>query len=134
MGNSAAASAKSIGWTQYNRVADGLGKFYTVFYVLYDTGCRDRFTDLFHGLFELQTVFCFFDGLGSSPYQTHVVFTQEACFFELHGKIQSCLASQGRQYAVRFFFQDQLFYDFYGQRLDVNTVCNIFIGHDRCRV
>ena len=29
---------------------------------------------------------------------------------------------------------DELLYHFYGQRLDVNAVCDIFIGHDGCRV
>ena len=38
MGDSAAASAEGVCRTQYYRVSDDLGKFYTVFYVFYDTG------------------------------------------------------------------------------------------------
>ena len=75
MGDSAATSAEGVCRTQYYRVSDDLGKFYTVFYVFYDTGCCDRLTDLFHGLFEFQAVFCFFDGLGSGSDQTYVILT-----------------------------------------------------------
>ena len=41
------------------------------------------------------------------------MFLKESCFFQLHCKVQSGLASKGRKYAVRFFFKDQLFYNFY---------------------
>ena len=42
MRDSAAASAKCVGRTQYDRITDGVGELDTVFHIVYDQGSRYR--------------------------------------------------------------------------------------------
>ena len=128
------ASAEGICRTKNNRISDLICKRDTIFYIFNDQRSCNRLTDLFHGIFKFQTVFCFLDGFRRCTDQSHIMFLKESCFFQLHCKVQSGLASKGRKYAVRFFFKDQLFYNFYRKWFDINAVCNIFVCHDRCRV
>jgi len=132
--DTAAASAKCVCRTENNRISDGLCKLHTIFYGCNDLGCCNRLADLFHGIFELLTVLSLTDGSCCGTDQSYVVFFQEAFLLKLHGKVQSCLATQCRKYTVRFFFEDQLLYDLNSQRLDVNSVCDVFICHDGSRI
>ena len=132
--DSAAASAECISRTKYNRITDGVGKVHTGLHGFNDERSCNRFSDFFHRLFKFETVFRFFDGLRSCSDQAHIVLFQKSCLLKLHGKVQSCLASQCRKHAVRLFFDNQLFYDLYGQRLNINSVCNVFIGHNGRRI
>ena len=134
VGNTAAASAKSISRTENNRVSDGLCKGNTILNCCNHLGSCNRLADFFHGILKFLTVLRLFDRFCSSTDQAHIVFLEKAFFFQLHCKVQTSLTSQCRKHAVRFFFQDQLLYHLYSQRLNVHTVSNIFICHDGCRV
>ena len=132
--DTAAASAKCVCRTENNRISDGLCKFHTIFYGCNDLGCCNRLADLFHGIFEFLTVLSFTDGCCCGTDKAYIVLFQEAFLLKLHGKVQSCLAAQCRKYTVRFLFEDQLLYDLNSQRLDVNSVCDVFICHDGSRI
>ena len=132
--DSAAASAKCVCRTKYNRITDGVSKVYTGLYRFYNERSCDWLSDFFHRLFKFQTVFGFFDGLRGCSDQAHIVLLQKSSLLKLHGKVQSCLSSQCWKHAVRLFFDNQLFYNLYGQRLNINSVCNVFIGHNGRRI
>ena len=134
MRDTAAASAKCICRTENNRITDSLSKRNTVFYSCYDLGCCNRLADLFHCILKFLTVLSFTDRSCCGTDETYIVLFQEALFLKLHGKVQTCLSAQCRKYTVRFLFEDQLLYDFNSQRLDVNSVCDVFICHDGSRI
>ena len=134
MGDAAAASAERISRTEHHRVADLIGKCQTVVHIFHDQGSRHRLSDLLHGGLELQTVLGLFDRFGCGSDQAHAVFFQESSLFELHGKVQARLAAQGREHAVRLLLQDELLYHLNSQRLDIDTVRDVFIRHDGRRV
>ena len=132
--DTAATSAKCVCRTENNRISDSLGKLNTVFYSCNDLGCCNRLADLFHGVLEFLTVLSFTDRCCCSTDKAYIMLFQEALLLKLHGKVQSCLAAQCRKYAVRFLFNDELLYDLNSQRLNVNSVCNVFICHDGSRI
>ena len=134
VGNTAAASAKGVSRTENDRITDGSGKCDTIFYGCYDLGSCDRLANLFHGVLEFLTVLCLLDGLCSGTDQAHIVFLEEPFFFQFHCKVQTGLSSKSRKNAVRFLLEDELFYNFYSKRLDVNFVRDIFVCHNGCRV
>ena len=134
MGNTAAASSQRIRRTEHYRVADLICECKTVLHIFHDKGCSHRLADLLHGRLELQAVFRLLDRLGCSSDETHAVCLQKSGFFQLHGKVQSCLSSQCREHAVRLLLQDELLYHLNSQRLDIDTVRDVFIRHDGRRV
>ena len=132
--DSTAASTKRIRRTKHYRITDLIGKCDTILQILNNQRRSYRLADLLHGCLEFQTVLCFFDGLGSRTDQFYTSLLEESSLIQLHCQIQSCLSSKSRQHAVRLFFQDQLFNHIYCQWFNINTVCNVFIRHDRSRV
>ena len=48
---------QGISGTQYDRIADGIGEFHTVFHIFNDPGCCTGLTDALHQVFELLTSF-----------------------------------------------------------------------------
>ena len=132
--DTAAASAQSVSRTKYNRIADLIGEFNTGLHIMYHQRCRYRLTDFFHRILEFLTVLCFLDRLRGGSDQADIVLTQESAFFQFHRQVQSRLSSQSRKYAVRLFLDDQLLHNLYGQRLNVNTVCDILVRHNGRRI
>ena len=87
LGNTAAASAQGVCRTKHDRVTDLVCDAKAVLYVLYDVRRSHRLANLLHGLFEHLTVFGLFDGQGRGTDEADVVLFQEACLFQLHGKV-----------------------------------------------
>ena len=129
-----ATSTKCVSRTENDRISYLFSKSHTIFYCCYDFRSSNRLTDFFHGVFEFLTVFSLLDRLCCGTDQAHIMFFEKTFFFQFHCKVQTCLATQCRQYAVRFFFKDQLFYNLYSKRLNINFICNVFVCHDRSRV
>ena len=111
MGDSTAASAKSIGRTQYYRITDGLCEGNTILHTLNNLGCRTGLSDLFHGILEFLTVLRLLDGSCCSSEELYPMGSKEPAFCKLHTKIQSGLSAKRRQDAVRFFFFNDLLED-----------------------
>ena len=134
VGNSTAASAKGVSRTKNNRIANGIGKCKTILHRGNNLGSCNRLADFLHSIFKFLTILSLLDSLGCSTDQSYIMLFQEAFLIQLHGKVQTCLATQSRKNAVWLLFQDQLLYHFYSKRLDVNAVCNVFICHDCSRI
>ena len=134
MGNTAAASTKGISRTKYNRITDGIGKCKSILYCCNNLRCCNRLTNFFHGIFKFLTVLSLLNGLSCSSDQSYIMLLQETLFIQLHSQIQACLSAKSRKYTVRFLLQDQLLYNLYSKRFNINTVSNVFICHNGCRV
>ena len=103
VGNTAARAAQGVGRTEHHRITDPCSDLKSCLYVLYDVRWSHRLADFFHGFLKHLTVLSLFDGQGCSSDQAHIMFFKETCILKLHGKIQSCLAAQGRKNTVRLF-------------------------------
>ena len=98
------AAAQCVGRTQHDRITDRICEFDTVIHGLYDERSCYRLTDLFHCILKFLTILCFLDRLSGRSDQTHAVLCEKSALRELHTKVQTCLSTECRQDAVRFFF------------------------------
>ena len=74
MGNAAAASSKRISRTQYDRIANRIGKAYAVFYIMNHQRSRAWLSDFLHSGLKFQTVFRFPYGLRRSTDEGYALF------------------------------------------------------------
>ena len=130
MCNTAAGAAQRVGRTQNNREADLFCEFYTVFHVLNDIGGCDRLADLLHGFLEHLAVLCLFNGQSRCSEELYAVSFQKSGFCKLHAKVQSGLSAQCREDGVRLLLLNNLLQDLGGQRLNVDLIRNVLIGHN----
>ena len=73
MCDTSAGTAQCISRTKNYRVTDLCCYLQTMFYIFYNVRRCNRLTDLFHGLLEHLTVFCFFNGKSSGTDEAHIV-------------------------------------------------------------
>ena len=97
-------------------------------------GLRQVEPDLEHGVFELEAVFAFFDGLRIGADHAHAVLGQRAGIPQRHGAIQRRLSAEGWEQCIRLFDHDDLFHHLGVDRLDVSPVSELRIGHDGGRI
>ena len=133
-GDSSAGTTQRVGGTQDNRVADLLRESNAVLHVMDDKGSRYRLADFFHRILEGLPVLGLFYSQSCRSDQAHVLLLQEPSFFQLHGKIQTCLSAQCGKNAVRLLLPDQLLHHLYRQGFNINPVRDILIRHDGRRV
>ena len=74
------------------------------------------------------------DGFQRRAQQPDVVFVQNARVREVDGKVEPRLATEGGQQSIRTLALDDALDDGYRQRLDVDGVGHVEVGHDRGRV
>ena len=89
-------------------------------------------TNLFHRLSEQVSVFCRSDCLATRSDHFYVVFVQHSRFKEFDRQVESCLTSESWQNRIwPLTFDDRCkhvsFEWFY-----VGSVCEFWVGHDRC--
>ena len=88
-----------------------------------------------HGIFKFLTVLCFLDGLSSSTDQSYIMLFQGNPFSSSSmARFRPAWPPRVGRTLSGFSFQDKLLYHFYCKRLNINTVCNIFICHNGCRI
>ena len=120
--------------TDNQGISDFLREFHGGFHIIDDKRRNDRLADGFHRILEHLTVFRFVDGFRIRAQQDDIVRFQETFLRQLHGQCQACLATECGKQPVRFFFNDDPFQDFQGQRLDINRVRHLVVGHDGRRI
>ena len=134
VGDAAAGTAKGKGRTDDDRIADFVGEFDGRRDVFKDIAFRNRLVDIFHGFLEECPVFGFFDSRQMRPEELDVIFFQDTGVSQFDSHIQADLAAKGSQQAVRPFFFNDFRHVVEGNRFDIDTVGNVFVGHDRRRV
>ena len=87
MGNAAAASSKRISRTQYDRIANRIGKAYAVFYIMNHQRSRAWLSDFFHRIFKCLAILRFENRLGRRSNQLYAMLFQKAGLCQLHAKI-----------------------------------------------
>ena len=95
---------------------------------------RLRLADVVEKVAEILPILGFADGFQGGAEETDVVPFQDAGVSQGYGQVQPGLAAQSRQDALRLFPLDNALDDLYGQRLDINPVGNVAVGHNSGRV
>ena len=87
-----------------------------------------------HQVFEMLAVFRLLDGFQRRTEQFDAVFFQHALLRQPRRQVQAGLPAQRGQQAVRALFGDDLGEKFHRQRLDVDFIGHIGVGHDGGRI
>ena len=132
--NTAASTTQSISRSDDKWEANFISKFLSCTNCLNDCTFRNRLIDFLHCFFEKFAVFCPFDTFNLSAKKLDIVFCQNTFFIKVHSKVQSNLSAQRSQERIRTFFSDNTFQKFAIQRFNINTVSNINICHNCCRI
>ncbi len=78
MCDTTAGTAQCISRTQYNRIADLIGKIHTVLNVFYEKRWCTRLTDAFHQVFKFLSAFCVTDRFCGCTEKCHTVAFKKA--------------------------------------------------------
>ena len=123
-----AASAKNVGRTNHNRIADSVSSFQCFFHIDSHACFRHRNLQLLHHFTELVTVFCKVDGFRSGSKNIDTVFLQVCC------QIQRSLSTELCNNANRLFFFINCKDIFQSQRLEIQLVGSVVVCGYRLRV
>ena len=130
VGDAAAGAAQGVGGTDDDGVVDLVGEGHGGVHRLHHVGDDAGLTDGLHGVLEALAVLRLADGLGGGPQQADGVLVQIALLVEAHGQIQAGLSAQSGQDGVRLLFFDDLGHRGDVQRLDIDVVRDVLVGHD----
>ena len=130
VGDASAGAAQGVGGPDDDWVADALGEGDGVLNALHHQGGDAGLADGLHAVLKALAVLRLADGLGGGAQQPDAVLLQHAAFMEGHGQVQAGLAAQSGQDGVGPLHLDDLGDRVDVQRLDVDVVGNVLIGHD----
>ena len=134
IGNAAAGSAHRIGRTHDDRIADLIGKGNRRCNIFNNGAFRNRLIQLLHGFLEKLTILCLFYSRKRGSQKFYLIFFKNSLLGKLYRQIQSCLAAQCCQQSVRTLLGNDIFQKLHRKRLDINTIRDMRIRHDRCRI
>ena len=95
-----------------------------------DVGGNAGLPDLLHRFLEEFAVLRPVDGGDVGSEEPHARRFQEALFFELHRQGQTCLSAQSRKQSVGLLAQDDALDRGNGQRLEIDLVRQMLVGHN----
>ena len=128
--DAAAGAAQGEGGPDDEREADFLGKCLGVRERRDDLRRDDRLANGEHRFLEELAVLRLVDGLGLGAQEPDVVLFKDAILRQLHRQRQTRLAAERTEEAVRLFLLDDAFQDRDRERLDINPVGHVIVGHD----
>ena len=106
----------------------------SLFNGLDDFAGQYRLADVGQQLPEQLAVLGVADGLQGRSEQAHVVLFKDACIGEFHCEVQPCLPAERGQDSVGTLGSDDAREHLDGERLDIDDVGDVLIGHNRCGV
>ena len=127
----AAFTAESISGANDDGEADFFSEGNRAVNVLNDRRLRNGLIDCLHCLFEQIAILSVSDGIGRSAQNFHIEFIEHARIFEFDGKIQARLSAERRQQSVGAFLLNHVRQKFERQRLHINFVRGVDVGHNR---
>ena len=133
-GDASSGAAQGIGRPDNHRQTDLRGEIHGVLHALHHFGCDAGLADPFHGVLEALPVLCLADGLGGGAQQAHSIALQGSVLRQGHSQIQSRLTPQGGQDGIGTLHLDDLCHGGGVQRLDVDVVGDVPVGHNGGRV
>ena len=134
VGEAAARTAQREGRTQHHRIADPLGGGDALLHVVGDMRRQHRFAQPLAQLLEQLAVFGLLDALERRTQNLDLALLQHALLGQLHGQIQARLAAQPRHDGIGTLVTDDLGHVFERQRLHIDLVGDMRVGHDRRRI
>ena len=134
MSNTAASAAQGVSGANDQGIADLTTKFASSHDGFNDGAFGDRLVDFFHSFFEQFAVFATFNSGDLSAKKFYVIVSENAFFFQSHCQVQTNLTAQGSKQGIRTFTLNDIFQEFNIYRFNVYAVCNVYVGHDGCRV
>ena len=134
VGDTAAGTAHRERRANNRRKADTLLNFAGLGHGVRDPGLGHAQADRAHGLFELLAVLGHIDGLLRGPDHFHAEFLEHAFTVEVQRAVERRLPAHGRQQRVGAFLLDDITHHVPVNRLDVDHIGDLRVGHDRRRV
>ena len=133
-GNAAARAAQRKGRAHDDGIADPAGDRQGGFHILGDIGGHAGLANGRHGVPEQLPVLGLVNAPDIGAQQPHAILVQHAGALKLHGQRQAGLAAQPGQQAVGPLLFNDSRHGLDGQRLQVNFIGQVLIGHDGGRV
>ena len=130
LADAAAGAAHREGGADDDRVADDLGKVQRVVQIFHNFRRDDGLVQLLHRVLEQLAVLGAVNRVGLAGQQADAAAVQKSAAGQLHRQVQAHLAAQVRQDGVGLLLLDDALDDLGGQRLNVNMIGNVGVGHD----
>ena len=134
VGESAARTAQREGRAQHHRIADLRGDLHGLLDRVRHLRRKHRLTQRLAQLLEELAVLGLLDRLERRAEDLDLALPEDALLGQLHGQVQTRLAAQTRNDGVGALVTDDLGNVFERQRLHVDLVGNMRVGHDGGRV
>ena len=134
LADAAAGAAHREGGADDDGVADDLGKVQRVVQIFHNFRRDDGLVQLLHRVLEQLAVLGTVNRVGLAGQQADAAAVQKSAAGQLHRQVQAHLAAQVRQDGVGLLLLDDALDDLGGQRLNVNMIGNVGVGHDGGRV
>ena len=132
--DAAAGAAERVGGADHHRQAHQGERVLRLLPALHDRALRGRLPDALQEVAEQPAILGQADRLHRGAEQAHAVAVQHARVVQLDGQVEAGLAAQGGQQPVRALALDDALDDRDRERLDIDDVCDVLVGHDRGRV
>ena len=130
LADAAAGAAHREGGADDDGIADDIGKIQRIVQILDHLGGDDGLVQLFHRVLEQLAVLGTVDRVRFAGQQADAAAVEETAAGQLHREVQAHLAAEVRQDGVGLFLLDDALDDLGGQRLDVDMIGNVRVGHD----
>ena len=134
VGEAAARAAQRERRTQHHRITDPCGDRHALLDRRGDLRRKHRLAQRLAQLLEEFAVLGPLDRIERRAQNLHLALLQNALLGQLDRQIQTRLSAQSRNDGVRALVTDDLRHVFQRQRLHVDLVRNVRVGHDRRRV
>ena len=131
VGETASRTAQREGRTQHHRITDLFGRGDALLHIVRDLRRQHRFTQPLAQLLEQFAILSLLDALERGAQNLDLTLLQHALLGQLHRQIQTRLPAQPRHDGIGTLVTDDLGHVFERQRLHVNLVGDVRIGHDR---
>ena len=130
----ATGTAQGVGGTHDEWVAESSADLDGLHHRVDDVGGRDRLAEILHELLEEVTVLGLLDGrqVGAEKFDAELV--EDPAFGEVTGHVETGLAAQGGHDGLGALPAQDLADELQGDRLDVDPVGDLTVGHDGGRV
>ena len=130
VGEPAARAAQREGWTQHHRIADLFGGGNAFLHIVGNMRRQHRFTERLAQFLEQFAILGLLDTFERGAQNLDLTLLQYALLGQLHGQIQTRLTAQSRHDGVRTLVADDFGHIFQRQRLHVDLVGDVRVGHD----
>ena len=130
VGHAAAATTERVGGADDQWETAGLGKLRGLGQGSDRAAQGYGFADALHQGAEAFAVLAVADSLNRRAQDTYAVFLEDSGVSQIHSQVESRLATHRGQQAIWTFASDHLLDERNGQRLDVDTVGDVLVGHD----